>query len=418
VNVHPRLARLIIAISAGLLIGYACVWVSVSPQSIGRSDFTATYVGATLFREGYGSRIYEGTLQAQLHTQVVAPDHIGNLPFVDAPLAAAIAAPVTLLPLGAAYRVWGIVQLLFLIAAVVVAVRSARWPKENWTVWKIATALAALAALGTLSLLMEAQWTGVNALGLALLYRDWRNGKAGRGAVWLVLFAGVAKPHLALGMVAFALGWRERRVVQGAVVGALGVAVLSVAAVGVGGLAAFLNLVAQSSTQFTPNSFVGFYGLSGVIFGPGAPAEILWLGGAVIACVLAFLAGVAVRHDRSRLEVGLTVAALVTILSAPHVYVHDLVLLAPMFVWMMADARIRDQASPKRTRRTTVVVIACWLALSGVEALSLVGSVAAGAIVPEVLIALTVLAGVVTLRGSRRRVAAAAPPMLVSAVRG
>ena len=297
---HPRLARLIIAISAGLLIGYACVWVSVSPQSIGRSDFTATYVGATLFREGYGSRIYDGTLQAQLHAQVVAPDHIGNLPFVDAPLAAAIAAPVTLLPLDAAYRVWGIVQLLFLIGAVVVAVRSARWPKENWTVWKIASALAALAALGTLSLLMEAQWTGVNALGLALLYRDWRNGKAGRGAVWLVLFAGVAKPHLALGMVAFALGWRERRVVQGAVVGALGVVVLSIAAVGVSGVAAFLNLVAQSSTQFTPNSFVGFYGLSGVIFGPGAPAEVLWLAGAVIACVLAFLAGVAVRHEQHR----------------------------------------------------------------------------------------------------------------------
>jgi uncharacterized membrane protein len=97
VNVHPRLARLIIAISAGLLIGYAGVWVSISPQSIGRGDFTATYVGATLFREGYGSRIYVGTLQAELHTQVVAPDHVGNLPFVDAPLAAAIAAPVTLL---------------------------------------------------------------------------------------------------------------------------------------------------------------------------------------------------------------------------------------------------------------------------------------------------------------------------------
>jgi hypothetical protein len=412
-NVHPRLARLIIAVSAGLLIGYVGVWASVSSQSIGRSDFTATYVGATLFRDGLGSRIYDPALQAQLHASVVAPDHIGNLPFVDAPLAAVIAAPVTLLPLDVAYRVWGIVQLLFLIAAVVIAVRSARWPKENWTIWKVATALAALAALGTVSLLMEAQWTGINALGLALAYRDWRNGKAGRGAVWLVLFAGIAKPHLALGMVAFALGWRERRIVQGAVLGAVGVAVLSVAAVGISGVSAFLNLVAESSTQFTPDSFVGFYGLSGVIFGPGALAEILWLAGAAAACVLAFFAGVAVRHDRSRLEIGLTVAALVTILAAPHVYVHDLVLLAPMFVWAMADARVRDQAAPGRTRRTTVMVIACWLALSTVELLNLVGWVAAGAIVPEMLIALTTIALVVTLRGSRATVTAA--PMLESA---
>jgi Glycosyltransferase family 87 len=408
--VHPRLARLIIAVSAGLLIGYAGVWASVSPQSIGRSDFTSTYVGATLFREGFGARIYDPALQTQVHSRVIAPDRTGNLPFVDAPLAAVIAAPVTLLPLDAAYRVWGIFQLLTLIAAVIVAVRSARWPKENWTIWKVATALAAIAALGTISLLMEAQWTGVNALGLALAYRDWRRGKTGRGAVWLIIFAGVAKPHLALGLVAFALGWRERRVVQGAVVGAITVAALSVAAVGFAGVASFASLVGQSSTQFSPNSFVGLYGLFGTVLGAGAPAQLLWLAGAVAGCVLAWLAGAAVRRDRTRLEIGLTVAALVSILAAPHVYTHDMVLLAPMFVWAMADARVRDQASPRRTRRTTVTVIACWLALSGAELLSqaggslaslLGGPIAAGAVVPEVLIALAVVAVIVTLRGSR-----------------
>ncbi len=413
--VHPRLARLVIVVSAGLLIGYACVWASVTPKSVGRSDFTSTYVGATLFREGFGSRLYDATLQTRVHTQVVAPDHIGNLPFVDAPLAAVIAAPVSLLPLDAAYRVWGIVQILILIAAVTVVVRSARWPRDSRTVWKVATALAALAAMGTLSLLMEAQWTGVNALGLALAYRDWRAGKEGRGALWLVLFAGVAKPHLALGLVAFALGWRERRVVQGAVAGAIGVAVLSVAAVGVAGVAGFVNLVAQSSTQFAPSSFVGLYGLAGAMLGTGAPAEILWLAGAVVACVLAWFAGAAVRHDRTRLEIGLTVAVLMTILAAPRVYIHDLVLLAPMFVWAMADARARDQASPRRTRRVTVVVLACWLTLSAAELFGLAGGplaaaagnrIVAGAVIPEVLIVLAAVAVLVTLRGSRRGVAA------------
>jgi Glycosyltransferase family 87 len=422
---QPRSARLIIAVSAGLLIGYACVWASITPTSIGRSDFTSTYVGATLFREGFGSRIYDAALQTELHTQVVAPDHIGNLPFVDAPLAAAIAAPVTLLPLGAAYRVWGIVQVLALIVAVVVAVRSARWPMVNWTVWKVATAFAAIAALGTLSLLMEAQWTGVNALGLALAYRDWRAGKSGRGALWLILFAGVAKPHLALGLVAFALGWRERGVVQGAVLGATGVAVLSVAAVGVGGMSGFVSLVAQSSTQFAPHNFVGLYGLAGTMLGAGAPAEILWLAGAVAACVIAWLAGAAVRRDRTRLEIGLTVAALATILAAPHVYTHDLVLLAPMFVWAMADARVRDQTSPHWTRRVTVVVLACWLTLSGAELLALAGGplavvlggpLVAGAVVPEVLIVLAAVSVVVTLRGSRAAVPAV--PLAVAPARG
>jgi hypothetical protein len=115
---------------------------------------------------------------------------------------------------------------------------------------------------------MEAQWTGVNALGLPLAYRDWRAGKAGRGALSLVLFAGVAKPHLALGLIAFALGWRERRFAQGAVAGAIGGAVLSIAAVGIGGVGGFLNLVAQSSTQFAPSSFVGIYGFAGAVLDP------------------------------------------------------------------------------------------------------------------------------------------------------
>jgi hypothetical protein len=136
-----------------------------------------------------------------------------------------------------------------------------------------------------------------------------------------------------LGLVAFALGWRDRRIVQGAVLGAIGVAVVSVAIVGTGGVAGFVHLVALSSTQFAPSAFVGIYGLTGVILGNGAPGEILWLAGAVAACVIAWLAGAAVRSDRSRLEVGLTVAALATILATPHAYVHDLVLLAPMFEW-------------------------------------------------------------------------------------
>jgi hypothetical protein len=129
-----------------------------------------------------------------------------------------------------------------------------------------------------------------------------------------------------------------------------------------------------------------------------------------------------VRRDRSRLEIGLTVAALVTILAAPHVYVHDLVLLAPMFVWAMADARARDQAATARTRRTTLLVVAAWAALSGAELLSLAGGrlaallggpIAAGAVIPEVLVALAAVALVVTLSGSRKGGAAA--PILASA---
>jgi hypothetical protein len=81
----------------------------------------------------------------------------------------------------------------------------------------------------------------------------------------------------------------------------------------------------------------------------------------------------------------------------------------------MADARVRDQASPRRTRRVTVAVLACWVALSGAELFGLAGGplaaaignrIVVGAVVPEVLIALAAVSVLVTLRGSRAAVTA------------
>jgi len=93
-----------------------------------------------------------------------------------------------------------------------------------------------------------------------------------------------------------------------------------------------------------------------------------------------------------------------------------------MFVWAMADARVRDQAATAQTRRTTVLVVAAWAALSGAELISaaggplatlLGGPIAAGAVIPEVLVALATVAMAMTLRGSRQGGAAA--PMLAAA---
>ena len=76
----------------------------------------------------------------------------------------------------------------------------------------------------------------LTALGLALAYRDWRHGHEARGAVVLVLAAGIAKPHLALGLAAFLIGWRQRRAIVGALVGLGALAVASVAVVGTAGV--------------------------------------------------------------------------------------------------------------------------------------------------------------------------------------
>src|SRR5205807_3272156 len=121
----------------------------------------------------------------------------GAVPFDDAPPAAAIVAPFTLLSLDVAYRVWTLVMLAALLAAVVIAVRAAPWSAGTSRAWKAAAAVAALAGTGTWMMFIQGQWGALTALGLALAYRDWRAGHLTRGSVLLVLAGGVAKPHLA-----------------------------------------------------------------------------------------------------------------------------------------------------------------------------------------------------------------------------
>src|SRR5207302_1261543 len=99
-----------------------------------------------------------------------------------------------LLPLHIAYRVWGMVEVTVLLLTVVVAARSAPWPQGTARTWKVAAAAAAMASMGTWTALLQAQWTPVIALGLALAYREWRREHRARGAAVLVVAAAIAKP--------------------------------------------------------------------------------------------------------------------------------------------------------------------------------------------------------------------------------
>src|SRR5207302_2594482 len=126
--------RIVVAAGAALalLVAYLVLWVGVSRHDIGRSDFTASYVAGTLLREGHRGDIYDESVQQPLHARLIAPDREGNLPFVNPPPAAALAAPVTALGLDAAYRLWSLLQLGLLAAAVAVAIRSAPRPSRRW----------------------------------------------------------------------------------------------------------------------------------------------------------------------------------------------------------------------------------------------------------------------------------------------
>ena len=71
---RPRLPAAVVATAAvALLAAYAVLWSGVTTANIGTSDFTASYVGATLLREGHGGAMYDESLQAPLHAALIAP---------------------------------------------------------------------------------------------------------------------------------------------------------------------------------------------------------------------------------------------------------------------------------------------------------------------------------------------------------
>jgi hypothetical protein len=406
---RQRLTAVVIAAMAlSILVAYTVMWVDVSQAHIGGSDFTATYVGGTLLREGHGAAIYDQTLQAPLHAALIAPSRGGNLAFVYPPPAAVLVLPLTLLPLTAAYRVYQVGQLLMLALAVVIAARAAPWPLSRQRRFvPVVAGLAALAGQGSLALGLLGQWDGLSALGLAAAYALWRRDARFAGGAVLAASAAIAKPHLALGLAALLIGWRERRVLAGAASGVMAMLVVSLATVGPAGFGAFLASTQADASRWPLASMLGFTGLFGSWLGDGAATQLLAAACTVLALAGCVLLGRRLARDRSALEPCLAAATVLSLLASPHLLTHDLVLLAPVMVGLLAWAAVRDGpiAWPGPHGRW---VLTGWLMLCLAAAIDLGSEAAAppGRVVPWALLG---MAGVLIWR--LRRVRGAVPAL-------
>ena len=254
-------------------------------------------------------------------------------------------APISGLDPVSGHRLWSLFQFLLVVIACGVVAIVAPWPKRTPRLLPVAATLVALAGAGTLPMLTEGQELGTITLGLALAYAAWRSD---------------AKPHLALGLVAFMAGWRDRRIVAGALVGALVAGSLSVMAVGWTACLAFIETAIRSNNLYPHAQLLGFNGVFATWFNDGVAATVLGDICSVAALGLAVALGTAVRRDRSRLGPALIGATLLSLLASPHTFSHDLTLLAPMLVLAVAEAA-RGSQSAEWPARPTRRVLAVWL---------------------------------------------------------
>ena len=357
-------AGLLIVLATGALVHYTQVWAAIPAAQARTSDYAGTYVASTLWRQGRAGSLYDVPAEEAVMAAAGAPAAHLYIPFENPPFAAVVASPLSLLDATTAYRLWSLLQLALLGAAVAVAARAAPWPARRPRPAALAVCLVAFAGFGAGLLFVEGQWDGVSALGIAIAYAGWRRGaRAGPGFA-IGFSAALAKPHLALGIAAYMLGRRDWRGISGAAAGAATVGIGGLLAAGPGALGSFVRAVLQPANS-PAMQMEGATGLVGSLLGGGTAPLLLSLlleGAAVVA---AGRLGVLARRHPGLSEPALLGAVALSLFASPHLLGHDLTLLAPALVAALAWGMRRELRTAGRwPGGVTLALLGGWVALS------------------------------------------------------
>jgi hypothetical protein len=125
-----------------------------------------------------------------------------------------------------------------------------------------------------------------------------------------------------------------------------------------------------------------------------------WTGGGAVATLLtvittaAALGAVAVAARRGGagrlgLDASLAIAVTLSLLAAPHLYPHDLALLAPVFAWMTAAAITADRRRRPVIGPALTAVLVVWVVVAACVVVDATGALpaAAGSVGPFALVA-------------------------------
>lgn len=390
-----------LAVAVSVLATYAMVWVSMPTAQALRADFVNAYMGGELLRSGHGAQLYDLGVQAPLYAKLTSPYGYPLLAFYDTPSAALLAVPFTLLGVVAAWRVFSLVQLGCLVAAAVIAARSAPWPARTSPVVRSAIVAIALAGFSTDVLFLQGQWSGLFALGVAFGYRQLRRGHTVSAAVCLLAPVFAVKPNLGLALTVFVIAWGGRRAALGAAGAAAGVLLVSVGVGGPSVVGAFIHAAIGSRSVWPLVTMDGITGITGRLLGSGGTADMIGFAACALAASAALPLGRLARTPHN-LEPALAAAVALTLLASPHLYPHDLAMLIPAAVWVMAWAQRRDhEASATPVRLALATALVSWCAFN---VISVIDKRAYSAeLVPWCLLAVTVaLAAAAGAFGHRR----------------
>lgn len=334
----PTTSRFILMIGilgGGVFITSFFIWLSVTSHNIGRSDFTSTFVGATILVHHGFHQLYSPSLQSLVHAHLIAPDKEGNLPFVNPPFAAILAAPFTALPLDTAYRLFVFIQLLCIVAGTVLVLTPRELPITRAQILSLLAMSCGTPAV--LALMLLGQWDGVLVLSTAAGFLFFRKGHRSSGILIILIPMLAIKPHLALGIGIAFLATGTWDMIAPTVASGMIIGISTLLLLGVHGTAQYLTLLSHDATMWPYASFEGLSGLFGSWFGNTMPTAILTAIGTVLCMAGAIYLGRRMHRHVHPTTADLSGVVIISLLMCPHLLMHDLVLLIPPMCALVAQ---------------------------------------------------------------------------------
>jgi hypothetical protein len=330
----PARAPLSLLLPGALVFAFFLGWLFTPNSQIDKSDFFASYASAWLLRMGRASQLYNQPLQVLLHGQFTSPDApVPFSPFFYPPSSLLLYLPFTFLSFHLSYRLWGLLQLICLALASVMALRATPEAQRLAGFQKASVLLIALALPATAELLLVGQFDAFPALGLALGYACFRRGWLFRAGFIPASLLLCAKPHLALALLAFLIGYRSWRPLLGFIAAGLLVFLAGLIA-GSGAWIAFIHHLLAPTTLATLDWMSNLSGLAGALVGNTKAGYAAGLALTLVGLGFAVYLGHRVRHRRAKPGAVLAGVVALMLLTSIHAFSYDLGLLIPAFVWV------------------------------------------------------------------------------------
>jgi hypothetical protein len=325
--------------SCAFLVSYLILIAFQIDQIAALPDFMAFYsIAHAIAAGGLATSHHMYSLRFQVASEAFLDHGLGRAyiePFVDLPPAAWVVIPFTILPIWPAFYLWDAIGLGLCLVGTFWLVRQERLGADA-----VPLALVIVASYPTYAALGSGQYDLLWPLCLALFTSAWYCtsawGRWTRTALASFLFA--FKPDLLLLVVVPAIAAWRQRLVRGSLACLLGLAVVTVAVVGVSGLLVLPHLEAYTLFyRFPPGSDETWLGLLWRFTGHGGLTQALAWGSIGVALLTLSWAWWRNPPTTPRdWKLALTSTVCLSLFVAPHSLNHDLVLLAGPAVWAAA----------------------------------------------------------------------------------